>query len=414
VLTPIALPHGGQIQAARSPGGKIVAAAGTQIFRYLRDGGFDKGFGERGSIRIRSVEGLPLPEDASIVGLAVDPQARVVVALGGSAIVRTTPEGVREIAGSAILRFTSRGVPDSSFGGGDGQLVTDFGLPGPVNSRFAKGGGFVSALELDPVGRIVVAGSTAVCNCGYDGVELAGFAARLLDDGSVDGSFGSGGNHIFATAAKPEYQVSFGLIETIVDLALDGSSVVVAASSESKGQVDWQIGRLDESGSPNLSFGVSGLLPVGETRGLALDDEGRIISLARDSVWRFLPDGTLDSTFGVGGGVQVLAPGLSALEGVTVGPENRLLVTGSLARRLSPRRGDVDRRLVFALIGSRGRLDRRAGKNGLLSASFGRREQSIGIQALSGGNKVTVIGRGEASSSPTGVDLGLIRIRLRR
>src|SRR5215217_7595533 len=116
VLTPISLPLNSRIQAARSSGGKIVAAAGTKIVRYLRDGALDRSFGKRGSIRIRSVEGIALPENASIVGLAVDPQSRVVVVLGGG-LVRTTPEGGLEVAGSAILRFTSQGAPDSGFGG---------------------------------------------------------------------------------------------------------------------------------------------------------------------------------------------------------------------------------------------------------------------------------------------------------
>jgi len=414
VLTPISLPLNSRIQAARSSGGKIVAAAGTKIVRYLRDGALDRSFGKRGSIRIRSVEGIALPENASIVGLAVDPQSRVVVVLGGG-LVRTTPEGGLEVAGSAILRFTSQGAPDSGFGGGDGQLVTDFGLHGPVNTRFPEGFGSVSALELDPLGRIVVAGSTTVCYCGDGNFGQAGFVARLLDDGSLDGSFGTRGNYVFATAPTPEYQVSSGLVDTINDLALDGSAVVVAASKSSKGQVDWRIARLDESGSPNLSFGVSGLLPTGEIRRVALDHRGRTITLARDSVWRFLPDGTLDSTFGAGGGAKVFAHGPSALEGMTVDLENRILITGYLAWRVGSHRGAGDRQLMFAQIGSGGRLDRRIGKNGLLSTSFGRREQSIGIQILNGGNdKVTVIGRGESFSSPSRVDLGLIRIRRRR
>ena len=116
--------------------------------------------------------------------IALDPQGRIVLA--GS-------DG-RTFALAA--RLLPDGTPDSSFAG-DGKAT----LPVP-------GAGRAAAVAIDGAGRILVAGSLT------QGETDNGFLARLLPDGSVDGSFGNGG------LIREDFLAGSG---TGVDLAIDSA-----------------------------------------------------------------------------------------------------------------------------------------------------------------------------------------------
>ncbi|WP_157546253.1 hypothetical protein [Hamadaea tsunoensis] len=157
------------------PDGGIVVAGGANDIRgdvdfaavRLRgDGTLDPAFGNGGIVLV------PLPGgDAAASAVALQPDGKILLA--GTSV---DPAAGQEFA---VVRLTAGGVPDGGFG--RGGIVRVQNSPGQ-----SKGG--ASAVAVDPVGRVVVAG------VGQTVAGQAGFAlVRLRPDGALDPAFGTGG-----------------------------------------------------------------------------------------------------------------------------------------------------------------------------------------------------------------------------
>lgn len=169
--------------------------------------------------------------------------------------------------------------------------------------------------------------SALILLCALGGVARAA-------PGAIDPSFGNGGelrmlpSHediaIRAVAAQPD------------------SRIVLAGADQTVGQTI--VLRLLPNGERDPSFGNGGLvsLQVGseasEARALALQPDGKIVvgGTAKGatkygfSVLRLNPDGSLDTGFGAGNGVQVVSvgPEEDSGEALALGPDGRIVVTG--------------------------------------------------------------------------------------
>ena len=166
--------------AALQADGKIVTAgirfvgisASTGDFvvaRYNTDGTIDKTFGQGGSV----VTDFGMTESASAV--AIQPDGKIIVAGG------TYPTFVF-LGFYALARYNPNGSLDTTFGNG-GLVITTF------NSE----GAFASALAIQPDGKILAAG-TKYIHFSSDNSSDTDFAiARYNPDGSLDTTFGVGG-----------------------------------------------------------------------------------------------------------------------------------------------------------------------------------------------------------------------------
>jgi len=133
----------------------------SALARYRPGGGLDTSFGDGG--KVETSFGNHIYDEADAV--TVDDAGRIIAAGGGS-LYHT--------------EFTlSRYDPD-------GNLDASFGSGGMVRTRFPDSA-WANALALDGQGRIVAVGSNTTGAVG----QLA--LARYKPDGSLDGSFGSGG-----------------------------------------------------------------------------------------------------------------------------------------------------------------------------------------------------------------------------
>ena len=174
--------------------------------------------------------------------------------------------------------------------GAPGALDTGFGVGGLIAQPLNAG---AIAVACQPDGRILVAGGFGV--------------ARLLQDGSLDASFGFGGQVTFSTSNQ---------LFTVGALVLqpDGKIVVAVGSI---------VARLLASGELDPNFGTGGVArwPVLTNRfdtvtALALQPDGKIIASGFSNlqtggghgflVVRFTVAGVSDPTFGSGG--RALAP----------------------------------------------------------------------------------------------------------
>jgi len=335
---------------AAQPDGALVAAGtfsdqfgnggGFAVARYGSDGGLDSGFGTGGQV----VTDFPGFNYVRGTALIVQPDGRLVV--GGSALSYATGEVF------ALARYGSDGSLDSSFGS-SGRVTTFFGT-------YSYGG--LKAMALQDDGKLVATGTfqspsggnaIGVARYNADGSLDATFGSsgltlvttfyyweapdaravvvqpdgkilvaspaagqftliRLNPDGSLDGSFGSGG------IARPRYGYPFAL-------ALQSDGKIIEAGMDGSG-FRLVVARVNSDGTPDTSFGVNGsaetdflrFVPVAVyTAALAVrvQANGKIVAAGPASgnqqyfaLARFNGDGTLDSGFGNGGRILTTFP----------------------------------------------------------------------------------------------------------
>jgi uncharacterized delta-60 repeat protein len=243
------------------------------VLRYNRDGTLDRTFGEQGKVLTR-VRGVMWDS----IGMTGVVQGDDKILIGGRVV-----EGYAS-TDMAVVRY----MPN-------GKLDRTFGSAGKVIKRFDSGGKYIRS-EVH---------SIAVQN---DGKIIVGVHSKLMrynSDGSLDGTFGSGGA---MPVNKPV---------TIMVVQRDGEILFLGGGFDKKiyGVI---IGRLNVDGTPDTSFGCNGItkIPVwGEQ--IAIQQNGKILVAARirtsetagkdcrgfrnDLVlFRLNADGKLDETFGSG------------------------------------------------------------------------------------------------------------------
>lgn len=239
---------------------------------------------------------------AGAEGMAVQPDGRIVTIGYGYS---------DETSGDFTLtRYNADGSLDPTFGG-DGIVTTDF-----VGANNDEGHG----VALQPDGKIVAVGGST--DWGGNGQWAA---ARYLPDGSLDPSFGEGG--------KVLTEIDVDAIETAQAVLVQPDGRILAGGSS--GGV-WSLVRWDSAGVPDPGFGGDGRVTTtfGPTcchgvADIALQGDGRIVAAGSAdglAVTRYLPDGTLDTTFDGDGRVTTGTGGGSA---VALQGDGRIVVAGS-------------------------------------------------------------------------------------
>jgi uncharacterized delta-60 repeat protein len=344
------------------PDGRAVAvgwvgnlAFGVMIaVRYLPSGALDPAFGSGG---MASHAGGPFPNGAFAEDVLLQPDGRLV-------LVGTFFNGPQRYL--SLVRLMPNGSPDPTFG-----------TNGYVNA--VTGTAIAGALQ--PDGRIVAVGNPGV---GFPYL----IATRNQPNGSLDPTFGIGG---LVTMTLPQ---SF----TVRDVVLqpDGKLVIGGTYNLS----DFIVVRLLPSGTPDPSFDGDGVAisNFGGTESgnsVIIQPDGRIVLAgARDgdfALVRYMADGSLDTTFGIGG----LATGGSAVseraEDVILQPNGKLLVAGFTSEA-----ANEDFELARFL--PNGVLDTSFGTNGLLRTDLGSFDECFAL-SLAGPDLVLTAGvRGNGPS----------------
>lgn len=204
----------------------------------------------------------------------------------------------------ALVRYSSSGELDTLFGGGDGIVLTETGIS-------KRDSGYV-VIE-DESGRFVVAGVSG--DLTKDSVGLV----RYTSQGALDLSFGDGDGIVIAPL-NPGDTYDHKVYALIEDSA---GRLVVAGSTDRNGIYDdFYVARFDASGALDASFGSGAgwvTTSVGangdQANSLIEDANGNLIvagtaigSGAIDfGIVRYDESGALDATFGGGDGVLKLA-----------------------------------------------------------------------------------------------------------
>jgi uncharacterized delta-60 repeat protein len=315
-----------------------------ELARYfVSTGALDTSFDGDGKVTTSFGGGLAAQD------VAIDGLGRIVAVGGGSGV-------------AAIARYNPDGSLDTTFGG-TGKVT---GLSGAT--------AYGVAIQAD--NKIVVSGSS--------GTNSDFIVARLNTDGSLDGSFGSGGLA----------SVDFGANDIAFDVGIQSDGRIVAAGSKAWGALttaaDFAVARFNTNGTLDTTFDGDGKAtyePVGSSLdygyALAIQTDGKML-VSGDSaasgqqqfaVIRINADGSLDNSFD-GDGKQTISFGSSgsSARDVAVQPSGKIVLGGFTGSIIGPPQD-----FALARLSSNGAVDPHFGSGGKITTDFGGQE---GVRAI--------------------------------
>jgi uncharacterized delta-60 repeat protein len=298
-LSLVVLPDGRAVAAGYAH--PVIELQYMAAARYLASGALDTTFGG-GQVMI----GFQAPPGQFDTGATADSvllQADGRLVLVGDVVFQSPPRLF------ALARLNPDGSLDPSFGTA-GRVTTSFG------SSVTGSGGL-----LQPDGRIVAVGFL-----GFSSGTIA--AARYNADGSLDLTFGTGGQ-----LTLPQFPAF-----VVRDAALQPDGKILIAGAVGG---DFALVRVLPNGSPDPAFDGDGLVvsDFGASESgssvIVLGD-GRIVlggtrqqgSAADFALVRYLPDGTVDTTFGAGGLATADSGAPETGEQLIRLPDGKLLLAG--------------------------------------------------------------------------------------
>ncbi|MEM7314167.1 MAG: LamG-like jellyroll fold domain-containing protein, partial [Planctomycetota bacterium] len=217
----------------------------------------------------------------------------------------------------AIARYNSDGSLDTSFGGGNGFVVT----------TISGGDDYASSVAVQQDGKILLSGTNDATN---DFVVV-----RYDADGTLDTSFGTAG--IVTTDISGGFDNGY-------DLLVQQDGKVVVLGTHDSGDSEATLIRYNSDGSLDASFGTGGIVTTSYgtddayTLAATLQADGKILitgfagGATNDDVLlaRYNTDGTLDTTFGSGSGFVLTAVGTASDYGYAVATQDdgKIVVAG--------------------------------------------------------------------------------------
>jgi uncharacterized delta-60 repeat protein len=371
------------------PDGRAVVAGYTSpnlaftlmaVARYLPSGALDTTFDGDGRVTVL----FPHPPP----GFESYAEAATVLLQPDGRLVLVGNYGIFQGSGFALARLNGDGSLDPSFG--TGGLVTT------PNSALAAAG------LLQPDGRIVAVGRAG---------SFSIAAARYNADGSLDPSFGTGGQVI--VSLPQGFDVGGAALQP------DGKVVIVGAYPSSPFvQRDFALFRLLPGGAPDPSFGANGLVTsdfgqIETGRSVIVLGDGRLVVAGWRSpttadtgdfaLVRYMADGTLDTTFG-SGGLATADSGVPDLPNQLIRlPNGKLLVAGSTNLVGAPED------FLLARFLPDGALDTSFGVGGFLRKDFNAGQDEIHAVAIAGPDLILAAGSTPESPPAFGLDFALAR-----
>jgi uncharacterized delta-60 repeat protein len=359
------------------------------VARYNPDGTIDKTFGQGG----RVITDFGMTESASSV--AIQPDGKIVVAGG-------TYPGFPFLGFYALARYNP-----------DGSLDTTFGSGGLVITSFNSEGAFVSALALQPDGKILAAGTKYINFTSDDSSDTDFGIARYNSDGSLDTTFGIGGE--IATDFNQKNDDAFAII-----LQPDGKIIAAGDATSPITFIDFALARYLADGSLDTTFGTAGRVEtdfggknLDQARAIVLQADGKIVAAGTTvskngltqqfGVARYNSNGIQDATFGKRGLATVnFGSSGQIAHSILLQPDGRLVTVGFSDNESS------DSDFLVAWMNSNGTLDPAFGTAGEVRTSLGDLNGGANAGLLQADGKIVAVGF-NATPTRKGVDFALAR-----
>jgi uncharacterized delta-60 repeat protein len=272
----------------------------------------------------------------------------------------------------------------------DGTLDRTFGVDGRVTTNLVTGEQEEAlGVAIQPDGKIVVVGYTGQA-VGPSVIALARYTAN----GALDTTFGTSGivvtnlvGRAFAVALEP------------------GSDPKIVIAGDNPTAEDFVVARFNSDGTPDGTFGgvghvVTDVGGAGDTAtnivlqpdGAILVSGGNSVGLSNSALARYLPNGSLDASFGNGGRLPL--PGRRLGEGLALQSDGKIILAGDAdgATLAAP---------VFALmrLEPNGNIDPSFGGGGLITTAITTQGDEAFALALQADNRIVAAGRSNAQTN---------------
>ncbi len=364
------------------PNGRIVVAGRSydsqwkfSMVRYLTNGTMDASFGNAGKV----VTAVGMEGEA--YGMARQSDGKLVLA--GDYNNGSNYD-------FALARYDSTGVLDPSFSS-NGLLSTALGSSQDV----------AHVVAIQPDQKIVVAGYSS--NGTYHKIGVV----RYNTDGSLDGTFGSGG--IVVTTVGSLDDDAYGLL-----IQPDGK-ILVAGYTNNGSTNQGVIIRYTATGTLDNTWGTGGIALAPNTGGydtffsLAIESSGKILAAGYHSVTttnrdfailRYTTTGVLDNTFGTNGvRLTDFSGNNDEVYGLLIQPDGMLVAAGYS-------NNGTANTFALARYSSTGTIDAAFGNSGKVTTALGNPD-AYGISvALQTDGKIVVAGR---ANGATNIDFAVAR-----
>ncbi len=287
---------------------------------------------------------------------------------------------------------------------------------GSLDMTFATNGIFTYSLNAEANvfdvlikedGKILMVGSTTDYN------DYRILLIQLNENGSLDGTFGVGG--VVVQKVSPivaGYFEDFG-----TSVAMQDNKILVAGSLRT---LDFfnapMVVRFNENGELDTTFGDAGVatIPVIENENIfdaiLVQDDGKIVASGHYAVdllqfamlvVRFMPDGTLDATFGNNGRTIIPLGADAESFGMKLTAENKIVVAGFTA---SPQ---YNYDMLLMQFDTDGNLDTGFGVDGIVVSDLGNYDVGSAIHIQEDGKILVAGGTGEGA--PNDVEMAVWR-----
>ena len=321
-------------------------------------------------------------------------------------------DGKIVVAGGAFQLFTFAGNFELVRYNTDGSLDTSFGNGGIVTTTFPEGS-YAFDVAVQPDGKIIAAGTLFVNFDPGDQSDTNFALARYNSDGTLDTTFGNGGtvNTDFFGREDDAFSV---LIQP------DGKIVAVGSANDPANFYDFAAVRYLSNGTVDTSFGVGGKVSTDfgarnfdRAHSAALQADGKIVAagfaISRNggvqnfAVARYTANGLLDTTFGNGGKTQIsFGSCCQSAYKVLVQSDGRIVTIGYANTESS------DSDFLLARLDTAGSLDSSFGIGGKVRTSFGDLNGGANGGALQPDGKIVAVGF-QATATKRSVEFALAR-----
>ncbi|MCB9204598.1 MAG: T9SS type A sorting domain-containing protein [Flavobacteriales bacterium] len=314
-------------------------------------GSLDFGFGNDGKV---VTDLSPINNSNHLEKIVVQPDGKILAIGWLHTYIGGDPSSDYSDAG--LIRYLPTGELDTTFGE-NGIVVSNL-------SSDSQRADFIRAGTLQSDGKIVCVGSV-------DGTEsLEAGVVRLLQNGSVDSSFGMNGVFsIDPSTVQPDEANG-------VAIQSDGKIVVGISSSSPIGGL---VIRLMQDGTIDSTYGNNGMIDLShEVENITVQNDGKVVAvgsfnlptdpIGQFAVSRITENGTLDSSFGNSGMYFFEHSDIIGIEYTSVLPysvvldgNNRIIIGGSTEILNT---GEYDSKFAIGRLNPDGSLDQSFGIGG--------------------------------------------------